>query len=67
MNLGRFFIDRPVFAIALSIAMLIVGVVAASRLPISQYPEVVPPTVTVTAQYPGASAQTIAETVATPI
>lgn len=67
MNTGRFFIDRPVFAIALSIAMLIIGVVAASRLPISQYPEVVPPTVTVTAQYPGASAQIIAETVATPI
>lgn len=67
MNLGRFFIDRPVFAIALSIAMLIIGVVAASRLPVSQYPEVVPPTVTVTAQYPGASAHTIADTVATPI
>ncbi|MEH2512646.1 hydrophobe/amphiphile efflux-1 (HAE1) family protein [Nitrobacteraceae bacterium AZCC 1564] len=67
MNLGRFFIDRPVFAIAMSIAMLIIGVVAASRLPVSQYPEVVPPTVTVLAQYPGASAQTIADTVATPI
>jgi multidrug efflux pump subunit AcrB len=67
MNIGRFFIDRPVFAIALSVAMLIVGVVAASRLPVSQYPEVVPPTVTVTAQYPGASAQTIADTVATPM
>ncbi|PWB92893.1 efflux RND transporter permease subunit [Methylosinus sporium] len=67
MNLGRFFIDRPVFAIALSIALLIIGGVSASRLPISQYPEVIPPTVTVTAQYPGASAQTIAETVATPI
>lgn len=67
MNIGRFFIDRPVFAIALSIAMLIIGVVAAGRLPVSQYPEVVPPTVTVLAQYPGASAQTIADTVATPI
>jgi HAE1 family hydrophobic/amphiphilic exporter-1 len=67
MNIGRFFIDRPVFAIAMSIAMLIIGVVAASRLPVSQYPEVVPPTVTVLAQYPGASAQTIADTVATPI
>jgi hydrophobe/amphiphile efflux-1 (HAE1) family protein len=67
MKLGRFFIDRPVFAIALSIAMLIVGIVAASRLPVSQYPEVIPPTVTVTAQYPGANAETIADTVATPI
>jgi hydrophobe/amphiphile efflux-1 (HAE1) family protein len=67
MKLGRYFIDRPVFAIALSIATLIIGAVAASRLPISQYPEVIPPTVTVTAQYPGASAKTIADTVATPI
>ncbi|MEQ8824029.1 MAG: multidrug efflux RND transporter permease subunit [Filomicrobium sp.] len=67
MNLGRFFIDRPVFAIALSVAVIIVGAVAAMRLPISQYPEVVPPTVTVSAQYPGASAKTIADTVATPI
>jgi len=67
MNIGRYFIDRPVFAIALSIATLIIGAVAASRLPISQYPEVIPPTVTVTAQYPGANAKTIADTVATPI
>lgn len=67
MNLGRFFIDRPVFAIALSVAVIIIGAVAATRLPVSQYPEVVPPTVTVTAQYPGASAKTIADTVATPI
>ncbi|WP_072394209.1 multidrug efflux RND transporter permease subunit [Hyphomicrobium sp. CS1GBMeth3] len=67
MNIGRYFIDRPVFAIALSIATLIIGAVAASRLPVSQYPEVIPPTVTVTAQYPGANAKTIADTVATPI
>lgn len=67
MTLGRYFIDRPVFAIALSIATLIIGAVAASRLPISQYPEVIPPTVTVSAQYPGANAKTIADTVATPI
>lgn len=67
MNIGRFFIDRPVFAIALSIATLIIGVVAASRLPVSQYPDVIPPTVTVTAQYPGANAETIADSVAVPI
>ena len=67
MTLGRFFIDRPVFAVALSVTVVIVGLVAMGRLAISQYPEVVPPTVTVTAQYPGASAQTIADTVATPI
>jgi HAE1 family hydrophobic/amphiphilic exporter-1 len=67
MNIGRVFIDRPVFAIALSIATMIIGAVAASRLPVSQYPEVIPPTVTVTATYPGADAKTIADTVATPI
>ena len=67
MSIGRTFIDRPVFAISLSIATMIIGAVAASRLPVSQYPEVIPPTVTVTATYPGADAKTIAETVATPI
>ncbi|MDJ0511981.1 MAG: efflux RND transporter permease subunit [Methyloceanibacter sp.] len=67
MKLAHFFIDRPIFAISLSIAIVIFGLVAMFRLPISQYPEVVPPTVIVTANYPGASAETIARTVATPI
>ncbi|WP_119680882.1 efflux RND transporter permease subunit [Indioceanicola profundi] len=67
MRIGRFFIDRPVFAIVLSIFVLVVGVISYVSLPVSQYPEVAPPTVVVTAQYPGANAQTVADTVAAPI
>ncbi|QPH56053.1 efflux RND transporter permease subunit [Pontivivens ytuae] len=67
MKLGQFFIERPIFAISMSVIVLIMGLVAMMRLPISQFPEVVPPTVVVVAQYPGADAATIAETVATPI
>ncbi|WP_376093911.1 efflux RND transporter permease subunit [Roseomonas sp. CCTCC AB2023176] len=67
MRLARFFIDRPVFAAVLSIAITLVGAIAALRLPISEYPEIAPPTVQVTALYPGASAETIAATVAAPI
>ncbi len=67
MNFARFFIDRPVFAIVISIVILIAGIIAIPALPIAQYPEIVPPTVIVTASYPGASAQTVAETVAAPI
>ena len=62
MRLARFFIDRPVFAAVISIAITLVGVIAATRLPISEYPEIAPPSVTITATYPGASAETIAET-----
>jgi len=67
MRLAHFFIARPVFAGVLSIAITLVGLIAALRLPISEYPEIAPPTVTVTATYPGASAQVVAETVATPL
>jgi hydrophobe/amphiphile efflux-1 (HAE1) family protein len=67
MRFSHFFIDRPIFASVLSLIILIVGGIAQFRLPISEYPEIAPPTVTVTATYPGASAQVIAETVATPI
>ncbi|CAH2604943.1 Efflux pump membrane transporter BepE [Rhodovastum atsumiense] len=67
MRLAHFFIDRPVFAAVISIAITLVGAIAGLRLPISEYPEIAPPTVTVTATYPGASAQVISETVATPI
>jgi hydrophobe/amphiphile efflux-1 (HAE1) family protein len=67
MKLARFFIDRPVFAAVLSIAITLVGAIAALRLPIAEYPEIAPPTVQVTATYPGASAETIAATVAGPI
>ncbi|MBE9606988.1 multidrug efflux RND transporter permease subunit [Acetobacteraceae bacterium H6797] len=67
MRFAQFFIARPVFAAVISIAILIIGGIAGSRLPISEYPEIAPPTVTITAQYPGASASVIAETVASPI
>src|SRR5437763_4970067 len=61
------FIDRPIFATVLSVVIVIVGGVALSQLPIAQYPEVAPPTITGTANYPGARAKVVAETVATPI
>jgi multidrug efflux pump len=65
--ISHFFIDRPIFASVLSVVILIVGAVALTQLPIAQYPEVAPPTVQVTATYPGANAKTVADTVATPI
>ncbi len=65
--ISHFFIDRPIFATVLSIVFIIVGGVALTQLPIAQYPEVAPPTVQVTATYPGANAKTVADTVATPI
>src|SRR5436189_3420029 len=67
MNLSRFFIDRPIFAAVLSIIIFLIGAIAMWQLPISQYPEVVPPSVVVRAQYPGANPKVIAETVATPL
>jgi multidrug efflux pump len=65
--ISHFFIDRPIFASVLSIVILIVGVVSLVKLPIAQYPDVTPPTVQVTATYPGANAKTVADTVAFPI
>ncbi|NWF32454.1 efflux RND transporter permease subunit [Stenotrophomonas sp. SAM-B] len=67
MNFPRFFIDRPIFAIVLSVLMVIAGIVAFFQLPLSEYPAVTPPTVQVTASYPGANAKVIAETVAAPL
>ncbi|HEX4448700.1 MAG TPA: efflux RND transporter permease subunit, partial [Polyangiaceae bacterium] len=67
MKIARFFVDRPIFAAVLSIIIFVVGAIAAFQLPISEYPEVVPPTVVVRAQYPGASPKVIAETVAAPL
>ncbi len=67
MNLSRFFIDRPIFAGVLSLLILIAGLLAMRVLPIAEYPDVVPPTVVVRAQYPGANPRVIAETVATPL
>ncbi len=65
--ISHFFIDRPIFATVLSIVILIVGGVALPQLPIAQYPDVSPPTIQVTATYPGANAKTVADTVAFPI
>src|SRR5215469_7219902 len=67
MNLSKFFIDRPIFAGVISAIIFLAGLIAMTQLPISEYPEVVPPSVVVTAQFPGANPQTIAETVATPL
>ncbi|HES77046.1 MAG TPA: hydrophobe/amphiphile efflux-1 family RND transporter, partial [bacterium] len=67
MRFASFFVDRPIFAIVLSALVLIGGWVSLKGLPIEQYPEVVPPTIQVSTRYPGASPQTLSETVAAPI
>jgi multidrug efflux pump len=67
MNISRFFIDRPIFAAVLSIVIFVAGLIAMPLLPISEYPDVVPPSVQVRAVYPGANPKVIAETVATPL
>ncbi|MCD6034676.1 MAG: transporter [Rickettsiales bacterium] len=67
MNISRFFIDRPIFAAVLSLLIFIAGLISLGQLPISEYPEVVPPSVVVHAQYPGANPKVIAETVAAPL
>src|SRR5271169_5757355 len=65
--LARFFIDRPVLAWVISIVIVLLGGIAAALLPIAQYPQITPPTVRVTASYPGANAVVVADTVAAPI
>lgn len=65
--LSRFFINRPIFATVLAILMIIVGIITVKTLPVAQYPDITPPTVMVSAAYPGADAQTVAETVGVPI
>lgn len=67
MNLGRLSINQPILAMVLSIVLLIIGAIAYTTLPVAEYPQVAPPTVVITTQYPGASAQTVSDTVATPI
>lgn len=67
MAFSRFFIDRPIFAAVLSILITIIGLIAQRALPVGEYPEIAPPTVNITAAYPGASAKIVSETVATPI
>src|SRR5216110_4144711 len=67
MNFSHFFIRRPIFAGVLSAVIFLLGLIAMWRLPISEYPEVVPPTIVVQASYPGANPKTISETVAAPL
>lgn len=67
MNISHFFIDRPIFASVLSIAIVVVGAVAMLALPVAQYPEITPPTIVVSANYAGADAKTVAETIGAPI
>src|ERR1041385_1571535 len=67
MRISHFFIDRPIFAAVVSIVFVIVGGVSFFRLPIAQYPEIAPPIINVSGQYPGASADVVAATVVTPI
>ncbi|WP_337021178.1 multidrug efflux RND transporter permease subunit OqxB [Pantoea anthophila] len=67
MDFSRFFIDRPIFAAVLSILIFVTGVIAIPLLPISEYPDVVPPSVQVRAEYPGANPKVIADSVATPL
>ena len=67
MNISRFFVDKPIFAAVLSVLVFVAGLISIFELPISEYPDVVPPSVVVRAQYPGANPKVIAETVATPL
>ena len=67
MNISRFFIDRPIFAAVVALVITIIGAIGYTGLGITQLPEITPPTITVTTSYPGASAQTVADTVAAPI
>src|SRR5262245_1762085 len=67
MRFSHFFVDRPIFAAVLSIILTLVGAISYRALPITEFPEIAPPTVEVTAQYPGASAEVLAQTVASPI
>lgn len=67
MNISRFFVDKPIFAIVLSVLVFVGGLISILQLPVSEYPDVVPPSVVVRAQYPGANPKVIAETVAAPL
>ena len=67
MRISHFFIDRPIFAAVVSIVFVIIGGVSFTRLPVAQYPEIAPPIINVSGQYPGASADVVASTVVTPI
>lgn len=65
--ISKFFINRPIFATVLALLMVLAGIVALESLPVAQFPDITPPTVQVSAVYPGASAETVARTVGAPI
>src|SRR6516165_11227429 len=65
--ISRFFIDRPIFANVIAVLTLLFGVVSMAKLPVERYPAIIPPTVVVNTNYPGANAKTVADTVAAPI
>src|SRR5690349_12309099 len=67
MKFAHFFVDRPIFAAVLSIVLVLIGGIAVFTLPIALYPEIAPPSIVVRATYPGADAETVAATVATPL
>jgi multidrug efflux pump subunit AcrB len=67
VNLSHFFIDRPIFATVLSVFVILIGGAAYFTLPVAQYPEIAPPTIVVSASYPGASAEVVSDTVSTPL
>ena len=67
MRFAHFFVDRPIFATVLSLVVVIVGLISYGALPVAQYPEIAPPSIVVRANYPGADAETVAATVATPL
>lgn len=65
--ISKYFIERPIFANVIALITIIIGIIFLNRLPVAQYPQIVPPTIQVTTRYPGASAQVVADTIATPI
>ena len=67
MRFSHFFIDRPIFAGVISVLIVLIGLFAYPSLPVAQYPEIAPPTIAVTASYPGASAEVLGDTVAAPL
>src|SRR5205085_5767828 len=67
MNISKFFIERPIFAAVIAVFITLIGAFAYPQLSLSQYPEIAPPTITINTAYPGASAETMAETVAAPL
>src|SRR5262249_58763964 len=67
MNLSHFFVDRPIFATVLAVFVTLMGGIAYFTLPVAQFPEIAPPTIVVSTSYPGASAEVVSDTVATPL